>query len=115
MRQCRANIAIRLVACSIFGAALLADMVSAGAGSALDAQKPDPACTSYDLGIWAIVEQYESEQLQSSWILVDVATAMQDAKSICARGDVESAVTIYKSTLQQIVDHLGQLGIRPEE
>jgi len=115
MRQYRANIAICLAACSIFGAALLADMGSAGAGSALNAQKLDPACISYELGIWAIVERYENEQLQASSMLVDVATLMQDAKSICARGDVESAVTIYKSTLQQIVDHLAELGIRLEE
>ncbi len=123
--RCSTDLALRFVVCGflsgLLGTTLVATAGEARAEKAIKETKVlkidptqtiDQSCTRHELKIWALIEKHENEELQASSMLVDVAGLLQDAQSICARGDIQSALTIYRSALQDLTNHLREIDIQ---
>ena len=64
--------------------------------------KVDGSCVKMDLEVFAMIEKYETRELDGTAILIDVATLIGFARSTCANGDITSARIIYRSAMQQL-------------
>jgi hypothetical protein len=64
--------------------------------------KVDGSCVKMDLEVFAMIEKYETRELDGAAILVDVATLIEFARSTCANGDITTARVIYRSAMQQL-------------
>jgi hypothetical protein len=116
MRGSIAGFVLRFMIGAFFAALLLPSAHGSDTGkSAAVARKLDRGCVDHELKVFAVIERYESERLQGAEILIDTAILVENARLICARGDVQEAMTIYKSALRQLHAQLKELGIEPAD
>jgi len=99
-------------ACAVLCATPIADAsCSRGANGVTSGQETDCRCVDAELKLYALIEKFEDDELRASEALISASANAQLANGLCAKGDIQSAMTFYQSTYNQLVEDLRQLGI----
>jgi hypothetical protein len=99
--------AVAILSATAIGLVIATTQLSSGAGLAPAADTAAPrsfaaACAKADLELIISMERYENTELNASPLLVDSATLLQFARTICATGSVRDALTVYRTAIRQL-------------